>query len=381
MAVFNFSNQKIDAKIVYYGPAISGKTTNLQFIYDHLKPEQRGKMVSLATNEDRTLFFDFLPIHLENLRGFKTRFHLYTVPGQVYYGATRRAVLTGMDGVIFVADSHASRMKDNLASLKDLEDNLKYYGKKIETIPLIIQYNKRDLPGILSIHDLNQEINRMNSPHFESVAVQGKGVFETLRAGCRLILKTIENGIKPHRPASSPLKASPPSPSNSLMVEKAPVQPESAPHPAEATSGRNMLLDRERPQVKPSQPILDTPRARVMRQKEEAVPPGVLPTKEIATPSAKRIQEEKKGGVSIPVSSTQKEEREESCFKRDKEVEKKAALLPKKFRILFCGQPRVISPKGLEFPLTVVTETGAEKSFLVSFNLLVNLEMIESEAN
>ena len=135
MAVFNYAKKEIDAKIVYYGPAISGKTTNLQFVHQHLKPDQRGKMVSLATNEDRTLFFDFLPIELESVRGFKTRFHLYTVPGQVYYGATRRAVLTGADGVVFVADSHADRMEDNLASFKDLEDNLRYYGKKIEGHP------------------------------------------------------------------------------------------------------------------------------------------------------------------------------------------------------------------------------------------------------
>ena len=139
MAVFNYVKKEIDAKIVYYGPAISGKTTNLKYIHEHLKPDQRGKMVSLATNEDRTLFFDFLPIELESVRGFKTRFHLYTVPGQVYYGATRRAVLTGADGLVFVADSHAERMQDNLASLKDLEDNLKYYGKKVESVPLVIQ--------------------------------------------------------------------------------------------------------------------------------------------------------------------------------------------------------------------------------------------------
>jgi len=151
MAVFNYAKKEIDAKIVYYGPAISGKTTNLQFVHGHLKPDQRGKMVSLATNEDRTLFFDFLPIELDCVRGFKTRFHLYTVPGQVYYGATRRAVLTGADGVVFVADSHADRMEDNLASFRDLEDNLRYYGKKIDTVPLVIQYNKRDLPNVLSV--------------------------------------------------------------------------------------------------------------------------------------------------------------------------------------------------------------------------------------
>ena len=148
MAVFNYLRKEIDAKIVYYGPAVSGKTTNLQYVHEHLKQEQRGKMVSLATDEDRTLFFDFLPIELESVRGFKTRFHLYTVPGQVYYGATRRAVLTGADGVIFVADSQVDRLEDNRVSLKDLEENLNYYGKKMETTPFIFQYNKRDLSDI-----------------------------------------------------------------------------------------------------------------------------------------------------------------------------------------------------------------------------------------
>src|SRR5512137_744356 len=160
MAVFNYQKKEIDAKIVYYGPGISGKTTNLQYIHEHLKQEQRGKMVSLATDEDRTLFFDFLPIELESVRGFKTRFHLYTVPGQVYYGATRRAVVTGADGVIFVADSQLDRLEENQVALKDLEENLNYYGKKIETTPFIFQYNKRDLANIFSAEELNQKINR-----------------------------------------------------------------------------------------------------------------------------------------------------------------------------------------------------------------------------
>ena len=220
MAVFNYAKKEIDAKIVFYGPAISGKTTNLQFVHQHLKADQRGKMVSLATNEDRTLFFDFLPIELESVRGFKTRFHLYTVPGQVYYGATRRAVLTGSDGVVFVADSHADRMEDNLNSFKDLEDNLRYYGKKIESTPLIIQYNKRDLPDVLSVEELNQKINRTNSPYFESVAILGKGVFESLTMACRLVLKAIENGVESRRTGSAPEKSPAYSGPKALRMEK-----------------------------------------------------------------------------------------------------------------------------------------------------------------
>lgn len=200
MALFNYSKKEINAKIVYYGPGLCGKTTNLQFIHDHLKPDQRGKMVSLATEEDRTLFFDFLPLELESVRGFKTRFQLYTVPGQVHYGATRRAVLTGADGIIFIADSQGEKLEENLLSLQDLEDNLRYYGKRVENIPLVVQYNKRDLPGALPMEVLNQKINRFNAPYFESVATLGRGVFETLIMTCRMVLKGIEGGAQSRRP-------------------------------------------------------------------------------------------------------------------------------------------------------------------------------------
>src|SRR5512136_2810194 len=230
MAVFNHAKKEIDAKIVYCGPAVSGKTTNLQFVHRNLKSNQRGAMVSLATKEDRTLFFDFLPIELASVRGFKTRFHLYTVPGQAFYGTTRRAVLTGADGVVFVADSHGERMEDNLASFRDLEANLRFYGKKIETIPFVIQYNKRDLPGVLSVEVLNQKINRLGSPYFESVAILGKGVFESLTMICQLVLKAIENGVESRRSVSTPEKAVPSPLSNpKLQVEKTASSLESPP--------------------------------------------------------------------------------------------------------------------------------------------------------
>ena len=221
MAVFNHVRKEIDAKIVYCGPGVSGKTTNLQFIHQNMKPEQRGKIVSLATNEERTLFFDFLPIEIDSLRGFKTRFHLYTVPGQVYYGATRRAVLLGVDGVIFVADSQVDKMEDNLISLKDLEENLRYYEKSIKTIPLIIQYNKRDLANILTLEELNQKINRHNVPYFEAVAMRGKGVFETLTMACRMVLKGIETGTGGEKkyvgkPETPTVKTTSPGPSRPL---------------------------------------------------------------------------------------------------------------------------------------------------------------------
>jgi signal recognition particle receptor subunit beta len=226
MAVFSYYRKEIDAKIVYYGPGLCGKTTNLQFIHQRLEPDQRGKMFSVATDEDRTIFFDFLPIELENIRRFKMRFHLYTVPGQVYYGATRLAVLTGADGVIFVADSQIERMEDNLFSLKELKENLGQYGKKIETTPFIIQYNKRDLPNILPVEELNKKINYLNVPYFESVAVEGKGVFESLTMICRMVWKAINEARRSAAMAYAPLEATA---ADASRGERAISRPESPP--------------------------------------------------------------------------------------------------------------------------------------------------------
>jgi signal recognition particle receptor subunit beta len=192
MAVFNSVKKEINIKIVYCGPSLCGKTTNVQTIHEKLAPHQRGEMVSLATKDDRTLFFDFLPIELGNVKGFKTRFHIYTVPGQVYYGLTRRAVLTNVDGVVFVADSQKDKMEANLESFKDLEENLKFYKKNILSTPVVIQYNKRDLPDIMPVDEINTALNKLQFPFFEASAVQGPGVLETLTACCKLILKKLD---------------------------------------------------------------------------------------------------------------------------------------------------------------------------------------------
>ena len=192
MAVFNSAKKEINIKIVYCGPALCGKTTNVQTIHNKLAPHQRGEMVSLATKDDRTLFFDFLPIELGNVKGFKTRFHIYTVPGQVYYALTRRAVLTNVDGVVFVADSQKDKMEANLESFKDLEENLKFYKKNILSTPVVIQYNKRDLPDIMPVDEINTALNKLQFPFFEASAVQGPGVLETLTACCKLILKQLD---------------------------------------------------------------------------------------------------------------------------------------------------------------------------------------------
>jgi hypothetical protein len=196
MAVFNSAKREIDIKIVYYGPALCGKTTNVQCVHNKLKPDQRGEIVSLATKDDRTLFFDFLPIELGDIKGFKTRFHVYTVPGQVYYALTRRAVLTGVDGIIFVADSQSNKLDENLESLKDLDENLKYYNKNLAKLPFVIQYNKRDLEEILSVDELNSALNNLDVPFFEASAIGCKGVIETLTECCKLVLKHMNRTSK-----------------------------------------------------------------------------------------------------------------------------------------------------------------------------------------
>ncbi len=193
MAVFNAAKREIDIKIVYYGPALCGKTSNVQCVHKMLSPTQRGDIMSLATKDDRTLFFDFLPIELGDVKGFKTRFHVYTVPGQVYYALTRRAVLTGVDGVVFVADSQASKMEENIESLHDLNENLNYYKKDLSSIPFVMQYNKRDLDNILPVDELNQKLNPDNVPSFAASAVDGTGVIETLTACCKLVLKQMDS--------------------------------------------------------------------------------------------------------------------------------------------------------------------------------------------
>lgn len=192
MANINYASHEVNTKIVYYGPGLGGKTTNLRFLYSQLSPSLKGKMLSLATELDQTLFFDFLPVDLGSVHGYKLRFHLYTVPGQVFYNASRKLVLKGVDGLIFVGDSQKERLDETIESFDNLIDNLKDYKRKIEDIPMIMQYNKRDLPNILPISELQQKLNRMQLPYFESVAIRGVNVYETLRELAKLTLAKIE---------------------------------------------------------------------------------------------------------------------------------------------------------------------------------------------
>ena len=194
MSFINYSSREINCKIVYYGPGLCGKTTNLQYIYKRMTPETRGKMISLATETERTLFFDFLPLSLGEVRGFKTRFHLYTVPGQVFYDASRRLILRGVDGVVFCADSQLTRMDANVESMENLRVNLREQGHNPEQAPLVIQYNKRDLPGIASLAELHALLNQRNVPEFEASASRGIGVFETLKAAIKLVLVDLKRG-------------------------------------------------------------------------------------------------------------------------------------------------------------------------------------------
>jgi hypothetical protein len=191
MSMINYASREINCKIVYYGPGLCGKTTNLEYIFEKVAPNTRGKLISLATETERTLFFDFLPVDLGSIRGFKTRFHLYTVPGQVYYNASRKLILKGVDGVVFVGDSQVERLDANIESMHNLYDNLSEYGLDLREIPFVIQYNKRDLPNISSIQELQEQLNPNNVPYFEAVGVRGIGVFDTLKAVSKLVIKSL----------------------------------------------------------------------------------------------------------------------------------------------------------------------------------------------
>jgi mutual gliding-motility protein MglA len=194
VSFINYMAREINCKIVYYGPGLCGKTTNLQYIYERTNPDAKGKMISLATETERTLFFDFLPLSLGEIRGFKTRFHLYTVPGQVFYDASRKLILKGVDGVIFVADSQFERLEANLESMDNLRQNLGEQGYDLDKIPFVIQYNKRDLPNVVDVPELRSELNPRGVPDFEANARTGEGVFETLKAVSKLVLTELRKG-------------------------------------------------------------------------------------------------------------------------------------------------------------------------------------------
>ncbi len=196
MSFINYASREINCKIVYYGPGLCGKTTNLQTIYKRTAPDARGKMISLATETERTLFFDFLPLALGEIRGFKTRFHLYTVPGQVFYDASRKLILKGVDGVVFVADCQEERLDANIESMENLKDNLEEHGYQLENLPFVVQYNKVDLPNLSPMDELQGFLNPRAVPEFKACALTGEGVFETLKAVAKQILIELKKGAR-----------------------------------------------------------------------------------------------------------------------------------------------------------------------------------------
>jgi signal recognition particle receptor subunit beta len=188
MTFINYAAREINCKIVYYGPGLGGKTTNIQWIHDKTRTDSKGKLISLATETDRTLFFDFLPIELGTIRGFRTRFHLYTVPGQVFYDASRKLILKGVDGVVFVADSQEMRRDANIDSVENLRHNLKENGYDLTSMPYVLQFNKRDLPAVTPVDEMLSELKLRDEPTFEAVATRGDGVFDTLKSIIKLVL-------------------------------------------------------------------------------------------------------------------------------------------------------------------------------------------------
>ncbi len=229
MVQINFARREVNCKIVFYGPGLSGKTTNLELIHKKLPDQSRGTLTSIATEQDRTLFFDFMPIDIGSVAGMRTKLFLYTVPGQVYYNSTRKLVLQGADGICFVADSDPNRMQDNLDSFRNLEENLKEYGTDIRRIPLVLQYNKRDLPGAMSIAEMNQKMNPQGVPTVEAVAVKGEGVMQTLKALAKLVIDRLNEEYAPGKTGSQ-LVASPVAPRPTPAPVPAPV-PIPAPKP------------------------------------------------------------------------------------------------------------------------------------------------------
>lgn len=276
MASINYHTREISCKIVYYGPGLSGKTTNLQIIHRKVPKENKSEMVSLATETDRTLFFDFLPLDLGSIKGFATKFQLYTVPGQVYYNATRKLVLRGVDGVVFVADSQRDKMPENLESLKNLEENLREYGIELRTTPFVLQYNKRDLPGIFTVEEMNAQINFYGVPAYEAQAHQGVGVFTTLKAIGKVVIDTFNTKYSSRQTSRRPEPASstPPAPMPTIPPPPAPVGLHMPPPPApiaapESHGSRSGFIP-----PMPPRPVGPPPAPQPLRP---TPPPAVLP--------------------------------------------------------------------------------------------------------
>lgn len=244
MVQINFAHKEIQCKIVYYGPGMSGKTTNLELVHEKTPGESRGELTSIATTGERTLYFDYMPLDLGSIAGIRTKFQLYTVPGQIYYKSTRRLVLQGVDGIVFVADSSPSKLEENRESMRDLEENLKEMGRTVADVPVVIQYNKRDLPDAMPVEELQKAVNVHGFPHFEAVAPSGQGVFPTLKALAAMVLEAVNrSGIGATRaPRPAPAVAAP-APATAAAA---------APAPVAAAPGSSSAAPRSTPSTAPA---------------------------------------------------------------------------------------------------------------------------------
>lgn len=251
MALLNSNKKEINAKIVYYGPGLSGKTTNIQFIYKKLKPEHKGKLMTLATQTDRTLFFDFLPVELGEIKGMKIRFQLYTVPGQVFYNATRKLVLKNVDGIVFVATAEKDKMYDNLESFKNLEENVQHYGRSLNDIPFVIQYNKMDLPNILTVGELQKELNKLTVPYYEASASSGAGVLQTLTG----ITKLVVHRLKAQTSIADADRMEQGSEVKEIQIEQQPVSPTQKPAAESLKQAPNTTVKQPALQSQPKQAV------------------------------------------------------------------------------------------------------------------------------
>ena len=283
MVSINYASKEVSCKIVYYGPGLSGKTTNLQYVHQKVPNNTRGKLISLATEADRTLYFDFLPINIGSINGFAAKFQLYTVPGQVYYNATRRLVLRGVDGVVFVADSQSDKMDDNLESLSNLKENLEEYGYDIHELPIVIQYNKTDLPSALSLEEMDAQLNEYKWPSFVSSAVTGVGVFDTLKSVMKLVLERARTGGSRAKPKPSNVEAN--------KVEKTPERTADAFGTGEVA--------RVRPQST-AVPVQETRKEPVMAGSLQGIPPMPKPKPKAGGSALFGTGEIEKPGVASP---------------------------------------------------------------------------------
>ena len=296
MVVVSYSGKEINAKLVYYGAGLSGKTTNLEAIYEAVPESSRGKMVSMKTQSDRTLFFDLLPLDLGEIMGFRTRFLLYTVPGQVFYNATRKLVLKGADAIVFVADSEVGKMEENKDSLANLRANLAEYKLNLDDIPWVIQYNKRDLPNVYSLDELNSELNPGKVPCFEAVATQGKGVFETFRGISHLLMEKVTKDLRrsPGATTTSAPSASvaaptpPPAPRPVVEPPAPPAPPRSVPAAAPMAPAR--AIEREAQETRPALATQDSGMLDYGRQLDlpDEIPPARSPSPAPAPPPVAR---------------------------------------------------------------------------------------------